>query len=178
MASDERSEKAETGMVPDVANLGIIRPPLLYLGTIALGLLLHFAWPVRLVSRAVSMPLGGTAVLGAVALLLSAVRTFRTAGTPVPGNRPTTTIVRTGPYRWSRNPIYLSVFLAAPARRRLLGQQSLAPRHSHASGGADVVRGHPARGALPGEPLPVGLLALQGFCASLAVTSRRTRAWS
>jgi len=111
MASDERSEKAETGMVPDVANLGIIRPPLLYLGTIALGLLLHFAWPVRLVSRAVSMPLGGNAVLGAVALLLSAVRTFRTAGTPVPGNRPTTTIVRTGPYRWSRNPIYLSFSL-------------------------------------------------------------------
>jgi protein-S-isoprenylcysteine O-methyltransferase Ste14 len=111
MASDERSEKAETGMVPDVANLGIIRPPLLYLGTIALGLLLHFAWPVRLVSRAVSMPLWGTAVLGAVALLLSAVRTFRTAGTPVPGNRPTTTIVRTGPYRWSRNPIYLSFSL-------------------------------------------------------------------
>ena len=50
-------------------------------------------------------------MLGAVALLLSAVRTFRTAGTPVPGNRPTTTIVRTGPYRWSRNPIYLSFSL-------------------------------------------------------------------
>jgi hypothetical protein len=40
---------------------------------------LHFAWPVRLVSRAVSVPLGGTAVLVAVALFLSAVRTFRTA---------------------------------------------------------------------------------------------------
>jgi protein-S-isoprenylcysteine O-methyltransferase Ste14 len=39
------------------------------------------------------------------------VRTFRTAGTPVPGNRPTATIVRTGPYRWSRNPIYLSFSL-------------------------------------------------------------------
>ena len=111
MASDERSEKAETGMVPDVANLGIIRPPLLYLGTIALGLLLHFAWPVRLVSRAVSMPLGGTAVLVAVALFLAAVRTFRTAGTPVPGNRPTSTIVSTGPYRRSRNPIYVAFSL-------------------------------------------------------------------
>jgi protein-S-isoprenylcysteine O-methyltransferase Ste14 len=50
-------------------------------------------------------------VLVAVALFLYAVRTLRTTGTPVPGNRPTTTIVRTGPYRWSRNPIYLSFSL-------------------------------------------------------------------
>lgn len=111
MASDDRSDKVETGMVPEVANLGIMRPPWIYLGAIALGLLLHFVWPVRLVSRAVSMPLGGTVVLVAVALFLYAVRTLRTAGTPVPGNRPTTTIVRTGPYRWSRNPIYLAFSL-------------------------------------------------------------------
>jgi protein-S-isoprenylcysteine O-methyltransferase Ste14 len=111
MTSDDRSDKAETGMLPDAANLGIVRPPLVYLGAIALGLLLHFAWPVRLVSHAVGGPLGGTAVFVAVALFLSAVRTFRTAGTPVPGNRPTTTIVRTGPYRFSRNPIYLAFSL-------------------------------------------------------------------
>ena len=98
-------------MAPEVANLGIIRPPFVYLGTIILGLVLHFAWPVRLVSQAVSMPLGSTAVLVAVALFLSAVRTFRTAGTPVPGNRPTVTIVRVGPYKYSRNPIYLSFSL-------------------------------------------------------------------
>jgi protein-S-isoprenylcysteine O-methyltransferase Ste14 len=88
-----------------------MRPPLVYLGAIALGLLLHVAWPVRLVSRAVSGPLGGTAALVAVALFFSAVHTFRTTGTPVPGNRPTTTIVRMGPYRYSRNPIYLSFSL-------------------------------------------------------------------
>ena len=111
MTGDDRSDKAETGMVPEVANLGIMRPPLVYLGAIALGLLLHFVWPVRLVSGVVSVPLGGTVVLVAVALFLYAVRTFRTAGTPVPGNRPTTTIVRTGPYRRSRNPIYLSFSL-------------------------------------------------------------------
>jgi protein-S-isoprenylcysteine O-methyltransferase Ste14 len=98
-------------MAPAAANLGIMRPPFVYLGAIALGLLLQVAWPVRLVSRAVSVPLGGTAVLVAVALFLYAVHTFRTAGTPVPGNRPTTTIVRTGPYCCSRNPIYLSFSL-------------------------------------------------------------------
>jgi protein-S-isoprenylcysteine O-methyltransferase Ste14 len=111
MGSDARSEKAETGLVPDVANLGIVRPPFVYLCAIALGLLLHFGWPVRLVSRTIGVPLGVTVVLVAVAVFVYAVRTFRTAGTPVPGNRPTTAIVRSGPYRWSRNPIYLSFTL-------------------------------------------------------------------
>ena len=111
MASDEHRKKSETRTVPEVANLGIMRPPLIYLGAIVLGLLLHIAWPASLVSRAVSVPLGATAVLIAVALFVYASRTFGTAGTPVPGNRPTTTIVRAGPYRWSRNPIYLSFSL-------------------------------------------------------------------
>lgn len=111
MASNDRSDKAETDMMPEVANPGIVRPPLVYLGAIALGLLLHFAWSVRLVSRAASLPLGGTVVLVAVALFLWAVRTLRLAGTPVRGNLPTTAIVRAGPYRYSRNPIYLSFSL-------------------------------------------------------------------
>jgi protein-S-isoprenylcysteine O-methyltransferase Ste14 len=59
----------------------------------------------------VGEPLGVAAALLAVALFLAAVRTLRAAGTPVPGDRPTVTIVRTGPYRYSRNPIYLSFSL-------------------------------------------------------------------
>jgi len=64
-----------------------------------------------LLSRGVSPLFGGLVILLAIGLFISAVRTFRTAGTPVPGNRPTTTIVRTGPYRFSRNPIYLAFSL-------------------------------------------------------------------
>ena len=82
----------------------------MYLGSIAIGVLLHFA-------RRVSLLPGGSPLFGAVVVLLAiglflfAVRTFQAAGTPVPGNRPTTTIVRTGPYRFSRNPIYLAFSL-------------------------------------------------------------------
>jgi protein-S-isoprenylcysteine O-methyltransferase Ste14 len=47
----------------------------------------------------------------AIALFVCAVRTLRAAGTPIPGNRPTTMIVRRGPYRFSRNPIYLAFSL-------------------------------------------------------------------
>lgn len=98
-------------MDPEVANRGIIRPPWVYLGAVGLGLLLHGASPVGLLSDVVSGPLGGVTVLIAVALFLSAVRTLRAAGTPVPGDRPTTTIVRAGPYRYSRNPVYLAFSL-------------------------------------------------------------------
>lgn len=111
MTNDDLSDKAETSMVPEVANPGIIRPPWVYLGAIALGLLLHFTWTIRLISPTVSVPLGVSVVLVAIALFLYAVRTLLTVGTPVQGNRPTTTIVCTGPYRYSRNPIYLSFSL-------------------------------------------------------------------
>jgi protein-S-isoprenylcysteine O-methyltransferase Ste14 len=93
------------------ANPGSIRPPIVYLCAIALGVILHLTLPVRLMPRAVAMPIGIIAVLIAIVLFVSAVRTFRSAGTPVPGNLPTTTIVRTGPYRFSRNPIYLAFSL-------------------------------------------------------------------
>lgn len=105
MARDPRRRSGDVDPVPDVANLGLVRPPLVYLGSILLGVLLQLAWPLPLVRHP---GVGAGVVLMAVGLFSAAVRTFRAAGTPVPGNRPTTTIVRTGPYRFSRNPIYLA----------------------------------------------------------------------
>jgi protein-S-isoprenylcysteine O-methyltransferase Ste14 len=93
---------------PDVANLGLVRPPLVYLGAIALGLVVHALWPIRLAPPFLATPIGVLLTLVAVSLFVAAVHAFRAAGTPIPGNRPATTIVRTGPYRFSRNPIYLA----------------------------------------------------------------------
>jgi protein-S-isoprenylcysteine O-methyltransferase Ste14 len=94
-----------------VANAGLVRPPFVYLGSIGLGLLVHWLWPLRLLPPSLGVPLGVVLVLAAGALFLCAVRTFRKAGTPVPGNRPTAAIVRGGPYRFSRNPVYLAFTL-------------------------------------------------------------------
>jgi protein-S-isoprenylcysteine O-methyltransferase Ste14 len=95
----------------EVANLGLIRPPLVYLLSIGLGLVLHLLGPVQLLAPSIGVPLGVMVVLVAGALFTSAVRTLRKANTPVPGNRPTTTIVRKGPYRFTRNPVYLAFTL-------------------------------------------------------------------
>ena len=111
MVDDSRDNRSLGTSGADVANLGLVRPPFVYLGSIALGLVLHLLWPARLVPLSVSTPGGAIVTVLAIALFVSAVRTLRAAGTPIPGNRPTTTIVRTGPYRFSRNPIYLAFSL-------------------------------------------------------------------
>ncbi len=96
----------------EVANLGLARPPLVYGSAIAAGWALDFAWPIALLPDGrIGRVLGSVLVLGGLVLFFTAVRAFRRAGTPVPGNRPTTVIVRTGPYRFSRNPIYLAFSL-------------------------------------------------------------------
>jgi protein-S-isoprenylcysteine O-methyltransferase Ste14 len=111
VVDDSRDNRSLGTSEPEVANLGLFRPPFIYLGSIALGLVLHLLWPAPFVAPSVSTPVGAIVTILAIALFVSAVRTLRAAGTPIPGNRPTTTIVRTGPYRFSRNPIYLAFSL-------------------------------------------------------------------
>jgi protein-S-isoprenylcysteine O-methyltransferase Ste14 len=88
VARDSDHEVRPAQPAADVANFGLIRPPFVYLGSIGLGLLAHLAWPMRLLPASVSVPTGVVLVLVAAALFVSAARTFRKAGTPVPGNRP------------------------------------------------------------------------------------------
>jgi|SRR5262245_11125445 len=95
----------------DSANLGLVRPPFVYLLSIVIGLGLASVWPLPFLPSGPTAPLGMLLVVTAVAVFAWSVRTFRAAGTPVPGNAPTTAIVRTGPYRFSRNPIYLAFSL-------------------------------------------------------------------
>jgi|SRR5262245_43132082 len=86
----------------------IARPPLIYLGSIVAGVVLQRLYPVAVVPEAWGAPLGALLVLSAALLFLFAVAAFRRAGTPIRSVRPTTRIVQTGPYRLSRNPIYLA----------------------------------------------------------------------
>ena len=98
-------------MSSDVANRGLIRPPLVYLSSTGLGLLVHCFWRVQWLPATINVPAGVVLALAAGALFISAVRTFRRAGTPVPGNLATTIVVRAGPYGFTRNPIYLAFTL-------------------------------------------------------------------
>ena len=93
-----------------VANAGVVRPPLVVLASLLSGALLTVAWPLPFFPGLLRLPAGGFLVAMAAGLFSYSIGQFRTAGTPVPGNKPTTAIVHTGPYRFSRNPIYLAFF--------------------------------------------------------------------
>ena len=90
----------------------IIRPTLAWGLAVVAGLAFNWLVPVPFLPP--DLPagwLGATVFVLAVALLAWAIVTITTAGSNVPTNRPTTTIVESGPYRFTRNPIYLSMFL-------------------------------------------------------------------
>src|SRR5499426_161291 len=95
----------------DVANLGLVRPPLVYLISLVSGFMIHFVVPVSFLPVSLAVPLGVPLVAVAIALFSYSIARFRAARTPVPARKPTTTIVRAGPYRFSRNPIYLAFSL-------------------------------------------------------------------
>lgn len=95
----------------DTANV-IVRPPIAWALAVLVGLTLQ--WVVSLPFMPASVPagwIGGIVFVLALALFAWAIATMTRAGSNVPTSLPTTTIVETGPYRFTRNPIYLGMFL-------------------------------------------------------------------
>src|SRR4029079_4170365 len=87
-------------------------PPAIYATGIALGYLIRLAWPVPLLPvgwRGPERWLGWAALTFGVVLAASASATFRRAGTTPNPTRPTTALALGGPYRFTRNPMYLGL---------------------------------------------------------------------
>lgn len=90
----------------------LIRPPLAWGLAVIAGLALNWLVPLPILPD--DLPagwLGATVFVLALALVGWAIVTMTRAGSTVPTNLPTTTIVESGPYRFTRNPIYLGMFL-------------------------------------------------------------------
>ena len=99
------------GDTADTAQV-IIRPPLAWVLAVIAGLALNWLMPLPFVPAAVPAGwLGGAVFVLALALFAWAITTIIRAGSNVPTNMPTTSIVDTGPYRFTRNPIYLGMTL-------------------------------------------------------------------
>lgn len=92
----------------------IARPPLLFLAALLIGFvldrLLRLPFPVA-ENDLVTWIIGGALMLIGFALFAAGIRNFLRAETPVPTNEPTRVLVTTGIHGWTRNPIYLGMFL-------------------------------------------------------------------
>jgi protein-S-isoprenylcysteine O-methyltransferase Ste14 len=95
----------------DTANV-IVRPPIAWALAVLTGLTLNWLMPSPFFPAAASAGWFGAIVFVlALALFAWAISTVTRAGSNVPTRLPTTTIVENGPYRFTRNPIYLSMVL-------------------------------------------------------------------
>jgi protein-S-isoprenylcysteine O-methyltransferase Ste14 len=97
-------------------NPGVIaRPPRIFLGFLAAGLLIdHFrpaAFATHFLAGGLRFVLALALITAGVATMTMAIRQFSSAGTNVPTPLPAKVIVTGGLYSRTRNPIYLSMTL-------------------------------------------------------------------
>ena len=87
-------------------------PPLLWLIGAVVSVLVHyFVFSIRILPEPLAMILGIICLLVGPSLALPALFTMRAAGTHANPAKPVLLIVRGGPYRFTRNPMYLALCL-------------------------------------------------------------------
>lgn len=97
-------------------NPGVIAPPpLMALAVIVVGLLLDWLAPAYVLTLLLDLwlriVLAVLLIGGGAGLVLAAMKAFRAAGTNVEPWKPSTALVATSVYAWSRNPIYVGFFM-------------------------------------------------------------------
>jgi protein-S-isoprenylcysteine O-methyltransferase Ste14 len=106
---------------PDNAGVRLI-PPLVYVAGLLIGYLVWWLWPVPIIpgQDGLARILGGLFVIAGAAAMVSALATFHRIGTAVVPVRPASALALAGPYRFTRNPMYLGL-AAAHAGIALIG---------------------------------------------------------
>ena len=95
---------------PDRADV-IFPPPFIYIAALIAGFVLHRLFPLRVLPTSLARPLGWVCVAAGVVAIVTAARAMLRARTTIDPFHPTTAIVSDGPFRYSRNPIYLGLTL-------------------------------------------------------------------
>lgn len=108
---EERQQEGATVNAPDKQEPDHARvrfpPPLIFLLLIAAGAGLNTVWPLPMGVPDTFRTVGVAITLFGVAVGILIGGTFKRSSTAIEPWKPTTTLLTTGFYRWSRNPIYL-----------------------------------------------------------------------
>jgi protein-S-isoprenylcysteine O-methyltransferase Ste14 len=86
-----------------------VPPPLLYLGAFVVMMLLRWPWPMPILGGRLALGPGLVLVALGITLAVAGRRALEAAGTHVNPELPTTAIVTAGPYRFTRNPLYVAL---------------------------------------------------------------------
>jgi protein-S-isoprenylcysteine O-methyltransferase Ste14 len=99
---------------PDTAGV-IAPPPVIFAVALLLGWLIGWAVPLPFLPPALAAWLGTILVVIALALAGAGTWTMRRARTAVDPYHPSTALVRTGPFKYSRNPLYVALTMLSLA---------------------------------------------------------------
>jgi protein-S-isoprenylcysteine O-methyltransferase Ste14 len=102
----------------------IVFPPLILLAVVVLGVVLDLVVPLDFIAAlppSVRLFAGLVLLLLGVAMTVGAKRGFDAAGTNIRPDRPTTSLVTTGLFAHTRNPVYIGGELALVGLALLLG---------------------------------------------------------
>jgi protein-S-isoprenylcysteine O-methyltransferase Ste14 len=92
-----------------------VPPPLIFVGGWLVAWLPHRSLPFAIDGGGVSSGqtfVGGLALLAGLTLMAWGIATFISSRTPIVPTRPARVLVEQGPYRFTRNPIYLGMTVA------------------------------------------------------------------
>ncbi len=121
MTKNANSDGGEAAAIKDRPGV-IAPPPLIYLAFLVVGLAAGYFYPIGLFEGGLfegglfggggwRYGVGAVLAVLAVGLAVWALPQFRRAGTHVDPYKPDTAIITTGPYRFTRNPLYIGLAL-------------------------------------------------------------------
>ena len=109
MSAEDHDQKKNDARddLPDAPEV-VAHPPLIYAGGLSAGLLASYFLPVTFVPGTLARVLGWLLIGSGLILGFLGDRALRNAGTNINPYEPVTTIVVEGPYRFTRNPLYVA----------------------------------------------------------------------
>lgn len=97
---------------PEQDTAGVIAPPpLIYFGALAVGLIAHYFVPIAFLPSGTNQIVGVLFIILGLPIAFSAFVTMHRADTSPDPGAPVRALVVRGPFRFTRNPIYLALAL-------------------------------------------------------------------
>lgn len=99
------------GIMTEVDNAKVVPAPVFFFGLLFLGLLLNGVFPIKFLPTLPGQIAGIVMVVLGLLIGGSAIAVMRRAHTSPDPRKPTVALVEEGVFRYTRNPLYLSMFV-------------------------------------------------------------------